>query len=374
MQLTTWIPLRYWKYGNGKFGDSWLILSWSDCYKEIGLEVYNINHGVCSGYIYGHPLLTILSKSGLNATNAEILGYLFMLLISVCLGFILKNLIVAQKTFVAILIFASPPLMLLVERANFDSIMFILILISALTFYKGYENISLFPLALASVIKFYAFPVFLVYFFFSKNLQNRIFIFTFTIISGTSIYLDLSRIESSFPSSGPGMFGMSIWARYLEQPAPNHVLSENMNQLLGLIIFALFIILSLKYKKINLLLNNSNSIPDSVYKFCFIIFFTVHLSCFCFGMSNDYRIIYLLFTTMFFLSAINSSYNLPHINIWLTLIILFLWLSYPSDGLQPIGDLIIEVITVFFGIHFIRFCKDYNNFPLKYVKYSILHK
>jgi hypothetical protein len=129
MQLTTWIPLRYWKYGNGKFGDSWLILSWSDCYKEIGLEVYNINYGVCSGYIYGHPLLTILSKSGLNATNAEILGYLFMLLISVCLGFILKNLIVAQKTFVAILIFASPPLMLLVERANFDSIMFILILI-----------------------------------------------------------------------------------------------------------------------------------------------------------------------------------------------------------------------------------------------------
>ena len=70
----------------------------------------------------------------------------------------------------------------------------------------------------------------------------------------------------------------------------------------------------------------------------------------------------------FFLSAINSSYNLPHINIWLTLIILFLWLSYPSDGLQPIGDLIIEVITVFFGLYFIRFCKDYKNFPLRFVK------
>jgi hypothetical protein len=374
MQLTTWIPLRYWRYGNGKFGDSFLILSWSDCYKEIGLEVYNINNGSCSGYIYGRPLLAILSRSGLDATDAEFFGYLFMLLISVSLGFILKNLMFVQKTFVAILIIASPPLMLLIERANFDSIMFILILISALTFYKGYENISLFPLALASVIKFYTLPIFLLYFFFSRNLQNRIFLLIFTVISGTSIYLDLSRIKSPFPSSGHGMFGMSIWGRYLEQPAPNHVLSENLNHLLGLIIFVVFVIIFLKYKKINLSLNNSNSIPDSAYKFCFMIFFTVHLSCFCLGMSNDYRIIYLLFTTMFFLSAIDSSFNLSRINIWLTLIILFLWLSYPSDGLQPIGDVIIEVITIFFGVTFIRFCKNYKNFPLRYTNHSKLNK
>jgi hypothetical protein len=368
MQLTTWIPLRFWKFGNGKFGDSWLFLSYSDCYKDIGLEIYNINHGVCSGYIYGHSLLTILSKSGLNATNAEIFGYLFMLLISVSLGFILKHLVLAQKIFAAILIFASPPVMLLIERANFDSIMFVLLLISALTFYKGYVNISLFPLALASIIKFYTFPVFLIYFFLSKNLQNRIFIFIFTLISGTSIYLDLVRIKSSFPSRSNGMFGMSIWARYLEQPAPNHVFSENITQLIGLIIFIFLIVISLRYKKINLLLNNSNSNPNGIYGFCFIIFFTVHFSCFCFGMSHDFRIIYLLFTTMFFLFTINSSYKLSNINIWLTLIILILWLSYPSDGLQPIGDLIIEIITILFGIYFIRFCKDYKNFPVKNIK------
>ena len=252
--------------------------------------------------------------------------------------------------------------------------MFILILISALTFYKGYENISLFPLVLASVIKFYAFPIFLLYFFFSRNLKNKIFLLIFALISGTSIYLDLSRIKSPFPSSGQRMFGMSIWGRYLEQRVPNYVLSENLNHLIGLIIFVIFIIIFLKYKKINLLLNNSNLIPDSAYKFCFMIFFTAHLSCFCLGMSHDYRLIYLLFTTMFFLSTINTSFNLSRINIWLTLVILFLWLSYPSDGLQPIGDIIIEVVTIFFGVTFIRFCKDYKNFPLKPIKHSTLNK
>jgi hypothetical protein len=356
VQITDWIPLRYWKAGDGKFGDLFQVLKWSDCYKVIGVNIYENNPGeICSNYIYGFQLVRILSKTSITASDTYFLGSVFILLFSVVFGLIASKVKHAFKYVLILPIVLSPPLLLLIERGNLDILVFILLFISTSLFYIGFEKFALIPLMLAVITKFYAAPIFLVYLVFNRNYRNRLFTFILFLVSMVNVLFDLERIKTDFPKGGSWYFGMSVWARYLEIPAPNHVLSEEMNNLVGVFIFiTLFGTILYLVKKSSLVtLNNFSMLPSNIYYFYFSVFLIVHLSCFITGVSFDYRLIYIIFAASCFMISYEKHLFKVVSRLVYMLLLISIWHSFPSDGLQPIGDLALEILTIILGISFV---------------------
>ena len=70
-------------------------------------------------------------------------------------------------------------------------------------------------------------------------------------------------------------------------------------------------------------------------------------------MNYDYRLIFILLASVIYLRSLSDQKS----QLWkqfLMVLILCLWFTYPSSGLEPIGDLALEVISVILAIRFIQ--------------------
>jgi hypothetical protein len=354
MQLTTWIPLRYWRiWGGGNFIDSQQILKWSKCYETQGNLVF-AKEGECSGYIYGSTLLKILSFFKVDVTATQIFGYLFMFVLAVIISFKVNTLAKYRENPFIILIVLSPPVLLLAERGNFDTLMFALIGSAGLLFGRNLQIWALIPLALATLLKFYSLPLFLLFFLLNDNRKKRSVTFIVATAVSARVYFDLQLIQSTFPSGYSWTFGASIWARYLTQlNIPN--LGELVNNLTGLVILFLTIGLTLvvmKKKRMTPRIDSGQGIERTL----FYSFFATHVSCFILGMNFDYRLIFLIMTSVIYLTSFCIVKDSNSILI-LVLTLMSVWLTYPSTGLEPLGDLTTEVLTVILGIRFLQLLK-----------------
>jgi hypothetical protein len=145
---------------------------------------------------------------------------------------------------------------------------------------------------------------------------------------------------------------MSIWIRYLPaERIPFNV--ELLANLVGLIIFVLVaVVMSIAYK--SKIWSSSNIVveEDKNNVDFFNLFFLCHAICFFSGMSYDYRLIFLAVSGIYFLSLKTSSAGVD--SLVKVLLVISMWLTYPSGGLQPIGDLAICVITFLLSIEFLK--------------------
>ena len=169
MQLTTWIPLRYWHiWGGGNFIDSQLILNWSKCYETMGNYVFK-SYGDCSGYVYGSTLLKVLSFFKVSVSTTQAFGFLLMFILALSISYKMNTLVKYREDPLIILIVLSPPVLLLAERGNFDVLMFGLISFAGLLFARNYQVWALIPLCLATLIKFYSLPLFVIFYFLNSD-------------------------------------------------------------------------------------------------------------------------------------------------------------------------------------------------------------
>ena len=355
MQLTTWIPLRYWHiWGGGNFIDSQQILMWSKCYETQGNLVF-AKEGECSGYIYGSTLLKILSLLKVDVTATQIFGYLFMFVLAVTISFKVNTLTKYRENPFIILIVLSPPVLLLAERGNFDILMFALIGSAGLLFGRNFQIWALIPLALATLIKFYSLPLFLLFFLLNDNKKKKITTFVLATGVSTRVFLDFELIQSTFPSGYSWEFGASIWARYLTRlNVPD--LGELVNNLSGLVILSLVVGFTLFTLKKRMRVNLPQDSGQQNKRILFYSFYATHLSCFMLGMNFDYRLIFLAMASMIYLDSFRMAKDSNSILI-LVLTLMSVWLTYPSTGLEPLGDLTTEVLTVVLGIRFLQFLK-----------------
>jgi hypothetical protein len=356
MQISTWLPLRFWHAGDGKFGDLNQVLIWSECFSSNGNLVYEVRQGdICSNYNYGSILLRILPLVNLKSENLYYYGYGFIFIFAIATGFILSRVSFKSRILVILPIIASPPFMLIMERGNLDIIMLGTLILSALAFFYGFQKSSLILVFISVLLKFYTLPIFLIYLLLSKSNAFRIQVLTSLVIAGIVVLEDLAMIKKGFPMGGETFFGMSIWPRYLAPHAPNHLLPESLNHLAGLIIFFLLAMLLLRSRML-LTLKAFDHGQIKVYKssfgFLFIVLYVVHLTCYISGTSYDYRLIYVAFSTISLL-VFYGQFKLDDLNVrvLVTLLISTLWLSFPSGGLQPLGDLSLEVLTIILGFH-----------------------
>jgi hypothetical protein len=278
-----------------------------------------------------------------------------MFVLAVTISFKVNTLTKYRENPFIILIVLSPPVLLLAERGNFDILMFALIGSAGLLFGRNFQIWALIPLALATLIKFYSLPLFLLFFLLNDNKKKKITTFVLATGVSTRVFLDFELIQSTFPSGYSWEFGASIWARYLTQlNVPD--LGELVNNLSGLVILSLVVGFTLFTLKKRMRVNLPQDSGQQNKRILFYSFYATHLSCFMLGMNFDYRLIFLAMASMIYLDSFRMAKDSNSILI-LVLTLMSVWLTYPSTGLEPLGDLTTEVLTVVLGIRFLQFLK-----------------
>lgn len=368
LHISTWLPLRYWKIWGGKsFLDSWQVLNYADCFKRIGLEVYRSDFGYCSGYIYGRYLLKFLNIIHLDVKSTFFIGISFMLFMSITLAFILNEKVFKVKNgnyILGALVILSPPMMLLVERGNFDIIMVVLVIVSALSFSRSHEKLAIILIFLSALIKFYTLPILFSYLLLSKKASTRFLSFFVCIFGAYLIVKDINFINRNgqFPSGVGAMFGLNIWPNYVGSEIP-YRLSSSIGMVISLTIFLACILLSFFLVKLRNFRLDLHFESFSAFDFIFISSSIVFVSVFVSGMNFDYRLIwFILSCTLSFRYLIVASHGFI-----LTFVLLIaLWLSYPSGGLAPLGDLAVEWYASFLIVNaFQLVCKIFKKHSVK---------
>ncbi len=340
LQLTTWIPLRFWSaWGGGNFLDTFQILRYGKCYGTVGLSVYENNGTNCSNYLYGRTLLQILSILKIDVPLTQFFGYTFLLLLAVGLTMVFPIRNLTDFLIFAMVLF-SPPVMLLADRGNFDILIFFILIYVAKFVSRGNFFIAYILLSATVLLKYYTAPVFLLLIFYSKLSRDKIVGIVLLLACSGLALRDIAITEAQYPHGTDAQFGFAIWGEYLNKYSSTQVneiwiYSISTTIFISLLIFTF--VLSQKFNKPEL--DFSDKLDWK--KFAFWIFLAISISCYFGGMNFDYRLIYFASTLLLANRICSSSYSQKLIKV----LAIVLWLSFPSGGLQPFGDLVIEILV-----------------------------
>jgi hypothetical protein len=352
MQLSTWLPLRFWKiWGGGKFIDIGQVLRFADCYRTTGLGVYQSPHNDCSGYLYGRSLIQILNFLYLGVGATQYLGYLFLTILSLAISVALPwN---SLRTFyVSVVVLTSPPILLLAERGNFDILIFAMVILGSYFFSKGREIISILVFFMITLFKYYTLPLLAVTLILSRRASTKILGLFLFILSIPLIFRDIKITKSGFPASSGAKFGMKIWYEYFLDFLPHGIsIITGLLACASFFIATVLVILYLFRTKViprEKILSRTLTLPlgELIFLFSGVTF----ISCYIVGISFDYR---LVFCSILILELPGTKSVFTK-KIDLVLIFVSLWLSYPCGGLQPIGDLCLEIYAAGLTIRIVQ--------------------
>lgn len=359
LDLTQWLPLRFWGATSGEhFVDTKQILNSVRCLDENS----NLHSSeFCKTYVYGKSLLKILSLLHLNSSETGLVGFIFLGLLSVALGYVSFKSRITFSTFLVVIF--SPPILLLAERANFDILMLALVVSASLLTTRGRHVFSVTLLGLASVFKFYTLPLMFIGAMYAKKRSQKIFIIAASGLIALQIGHEISSsrklmnpTDAVSYNNGQG-FGFNIWAGYLPRfkgfiPVDNVLTGLAFSgSILMLIAATTFVYLRTK----NFFGSSSTVNNRNLYQL-FEYLLIVHISCYLAGVSIDYRLVFILAATLSYLGATKSvGTGIFERKLLLGLLLVSLWCSYPSDGLQIIGDISLSILTLiltFNAVHY----------------------
>ena len=338
LQLTTWIPLRFWgAWGGGNFLDTWQILRYGKCYESIGILVYQNSGTNCSNYLYGRTLLQVLNFFKIDISYTQFFGYTFLFLLAISLTMIFP--VVNQRDFIIyILVLLSPPVMLLADRGNFDILIFFILIQVAKSLTRENFLLGYLLLSITTLLKYYTAPVFLLLIFYSKLTRHRILGVVLLLICSGLAFRDISITDADFPHGASAQFGFTVWGEYLNKFSSTQVNNIQIFSIATAIFISILIFTFLSTK--NFPRPKMELKQSSDFKvFTFWIFLTVSVSCYFGGMNFDYRLIYFASTILLLTKIFYHKFS----QILVNLLVIILWLSFPSGGLQPIGDLVLEI-------------------------------
>lgn len=346
MQLTKWPPLIFWGWwGGGNFLDSWQVLTSSDCYRQNGLEIYKIDNS-CMHYVYGRPLIGILSSLHLGASQTSLFGFIFLIVISILLVKLIRAQALnnGQKFLITVLVVASPPILLLVERGNFDVLIVGGVVLAAWLQSNKKDGFAIFTLFIITLFKYYTAPVLFLMVIISRKSRNKVLAITLGLTSVLSAIRDLQITEFVFSSKNPHLtFGVGQEFLYLLEYEKLQWV-EDIYKIGGVLLVATtiaYFYLHTKKTPINLELQNENKMMKNLYLFSTTIFVGCYLS----GTNADYRLVFLVISTFSLTSQLTE--NSQHKLAIICTTIVALWLTYPSGDLEIFGDALLTLICGF---------------------------
>ncbi len=353
-QVSGWWILRFWNVrGVIDFQDMNAVLYNTDCFRTIGWEIYATQSGdACVNYVYGSMLIRTLDLFNLGSSQLTLMGWISMALISFILADLSIKLLEKSKLLflIGLLSIASPPVLLLIERGNFDWIVFVCIYISSICFSKNLWMAGFLILAFSALVKFYTFPLLILSFLFMPNRRQRFAAFVITCGAFIQIILDLTELRSIYIGAWFAAFGNSIWAKYLARLDFN--LGVIASTILGLAItLALVLLLSKTLRLTQIQIEDTKSLSPTEY----LAFFSsiTFLACYFAGLNYDYRLIFLIPSLWFF---VEKSASFPNLGI-LGLFIIAFTFSYNVGYAQPVGDASINILVAILLLVFLQLAK-----------------
>jgi hypothetical protein len=295
-----WPVTRSSGFSNGDFlfGDfSWLSTWSTACRISVNFQnLFSLKSQIesiesCSGFNYGISLLLILSIFEISWSS-----YVILALIVGVIGVFAWGLFVGasysmrwwERGLVLISVF-SPGVFLLFERGNLDFIMFLLVLASIVFLARNLFVAAFLTLLLATLLKFYTFPLLVFMLFLSRSFGRRLFAATLTTVCFLVVATDLATAPA-LPAQGPVQFGFPVLNHYLEwfgiflAPWPS---------IIGLVIpLGVWVGLALRSKR-SQKSSDTQTIESLANDYTFLFSGVTFVAVFFVGLSYDYRLIFL---------------------------------------------------------------------------------
>lgn len=354
-QLLGWPLVRVWgasPWGYGISGDAASVLRSADCFKVASVDnFFAVSGGDCP-YIYGNSLILVLNLLGLTELSANLVAWLFILLIATSFAIITALFFNATKAYfprvAAVATLCSPPVALLLERANFDALIFSLVFVFgvALTINVKGELAAVVALAAAGLFKFYAVVAGLTVVLTNKKVSRKVLLLAPLAVTSAVIATELFVRTPGVPVDVGGSFGamsLGLWFNFTTNYFGSDLeLSKTANALIGLsavaIGMAVLRTVSLRKKIDNhfLIFLRSSFGPIQALAFSSL---TVFLACYLLGTNYDYRLIFLFPWALYVVSQVVEK----KMKVLFTLLtVLAAWMSYNSGIFgQVFGDVVI---------------------------------
>ena len=343
-----------WKFPK-PFGDYLQQLTWLKCNHE-GYDLYNNKSVGCTGHVafnYGKIFLITPYNEKLHLFYEHALPYI---LIFIFIYQVMKIIKPHNKTtyFLFVLSIINPSTLLLMERGNFDIIIFITIIFIV---YNRYSFINYIVLFYLSLIKFYPAILFINVFLESK-LRNikKILAIIFLIFLSFTIYLmfnleEYSYLFNNLSQTKAGyhyLFSLNTLSKIFKYLGMNYILSI-------LIFYSIFIFGLIKlFRKINYNYSNYDLDIYSINSRFFIL--GGFLSFFCFIIFSNwfYREVFLILTfpliSSMYYKYKDNFFRLLLYFIILRYVFLFIYGYFKiHDGIKHINDeriLSLEFISI----------------------------
>jgi hypothetical protein len=321
--------------------DSNTVLYYARCYSEIGNYVFA--SGVeCSNWNYGSTILIFLNLINITGNFAGILGHFFTYsILGTFVYFIYLTRNLRSVQFVLFLGLMSPSVWLLMERANFDALIYLMLFLAALLFAKGFETIPIMIILASATFKFYTLPLLVIFIYLSKKIHNKVFGLCALVFGTIIVFNDYVLMGGMSMQAGNNHFGMKIIGNYLGKIGIN---LENIHAyLVGIILFIItitcVIYVLIKFNRLII----ANRIWNNQEKNFFIYMSATFLICFIVGLSVDYRLIFYLVSAPLLISVLES-----RLRLFVSLCYLIgAYFCYPFGVFQTVGDFALEIMAAF---------------------------
>jgi hypothetical protein len=346
--ITNWPLLKYFRIKADKnFGDLEIVLRAAECYKNSGRAIYSNTVGDCV-YNYGDSLLKLFNLLNLTTNALNLFGYLLILATTISyvktLEIIVKNPSI-QFQILAIFMFCSPPIWLLFERGNIDSLIFVFVVVGIQMAIKYDFPIGQILIAIVSTIKFYTFPIVIFNLLLQKNRKYLVVELFGASISFIIIARDLLTVLNNFGIPSPTFvaFGSPIVGKVLNKYMGTSIspIGQIVLGLLVLLIGLCFIKFMACIKRyVNDLSNDVlNASSPSIYLFYSMSL--IYLFCFYSTMSWVFRLIFVLPIIMHIFQVQKNYYSLINI-----ITLSGIWFSYQTFRGQIIGDAALFILSI----------------------------
>jgi hypothetical protein len=312
---------------------------------------------------YGSTLHGVLRISPFPLGLWNFFGWVLIGLIGVLLYFVSKLNSIGDRwtTSLYVVTFCSPPIILLLERGNFDAVMVLIICFAGYCLGTNRQGAGVILLIISALFKFYTLPLLVITFVLSKRVRIRILSCVGLIASIATVWIDREVISSGTHIGAFAAFGTPVYGSYLNKLDDQIHLSYSNSHIFGLIAFVISVICGiylLRMKSIFLPKQSMKSKTNDLTsgEWIYVLTSSTTISCFMLSNNFDYRLIYILITGVMYLKL--YSLNRKQMIFAVFTIIGVAWMNYDVWSLEPFGNTILffglTIITIDLYIHYFR--------------------
>lgn len=297
-----------------------------------GFSFQDMNGMNCSLFIYGSALLEgMYALKALHPYGQEV-AHLIVIVCLASLAWLMMYAKDLKSRVLTIALILSPPIVLLIQRANLDFLIFSLTIVAIEMARKSRLVSAIVVMSLTTLMKMYSLPLVLLFcamlIFKTKRLFFRVLIFAYAVTITIWAIYDTSQIPW-LPSDGRNSFGLPIFGEYANYliKGPGTQSPRWMANLIGLMILTL-LLLCIRQLSFSSLLHTVklNNLSSFAWTLQFLAIFLA-------GISIDYR---LIFIVPILVALVQTPSRMNTLVLLLTLPTFFL--SYPFEKAQVMGD------------------------------------